>query len=206
MRLKLDIGAQGNTLPIRTFKQMYGEADPKKVLEPIGRTRLTSYSGDNIKCIGKLSVWCKYGTTKWKRVMFYVVDVPGPIVLGLPMCEALDLVTINCHVEALVAKPLPGPRIKSVDDLRMLYPEQFDTIGKFKEPARIILKPDAVPHVDRPHTCNISLKPRIEAELKRMTDLGVIRKVREHTCNISIIVLSQVDAVHSHQSRFCMYP
>ena len=106
MRLKLDIGAQGNTLPIRTFKQMYGEADPKKVLEPIGRTRLTSYSGDNIKCIDKLSVWCKYGTTKWKRAMFYVVDVPGPIVLGLPMCEALDLVTINCHIEALVAKPL----------------------------------------------------------------------------------------------------
>ena len=50
-RLKIDTGAQGNALPVRTFRQMYGDIEPKKILTPIGQTTLTAYSGEEIKCL-----------------------------------------------------------------------------------------------------------------------------------------------------------
>ena len=183
--LKLDPGAQGNALPLRTFKQMYGDRDPSTVLTPTG-THLTSYSGHSIDCIGKINFECKYGDSSWTKSIFYVVDVPGPVVLGLPMCEALKLISVNCRVETIKATT----EIQTVADLQRLYPEQFDTIGSFKEPAKIILKAGAEPHIDRPRKYSIHLQPKIEAELKSMQDLGVIRRVTEHTDWCSSIVYS----------------
>ena len=76
----------------------------------------------------------------------------------------------------------------SVQDLMNIYPGQFDTVGKFEEPAKIRLKEDAERHVDRLRKCNVNLKPKAEAELKQMEDTGIIPKVREHTDWCSSIV------------------
>ena len=35
LRLKIDTGAQGSALPVRTFRQMYGDIELKKILTPI---------------------------------------------------------------------------------------------------------------------------------------------------------------------------
>ena len=201
LRLKLDIGAQGNALPVRTFKQMFGDIDPDDVLSPVGQTKLTAYSGEDIKCIGKLTCDCKYGRGDWVRTTFYVVDVPGPVVLGLPMCEALNLVTINCHVETILAQP--SRRVDSLQDLKKSYPCQFDQIGRFKDPAKILLKPDAEPYIDRPRKCNVNLLPKIKAELGNMEKNGIIRRVREHTDWCSSIVYSTKD---DGSLRVCLDP
>lgn len=47
--------------------------------------------------------------------------------------------------------------IETWQDLKDLYPTQFDTVGKFKGPPNILLKPDAEPHIDRPRKYNINL-------------------------------------------------
>ena len=130
---------------------------------------------------------CKSGLSSWANAVFYIVDVPGPVILGLSTCDALNLVTINCQLESMVTTPV---KVTSVQDLMNMYPGQFDTVGKFTEPTKIRLKEDAEPHVDRPRKCNINLKPKIEAELKQMEDTCIIRKVREHTDWCSIIVYS----------------
>ena len=96
IRLKTDTGAQGNALPVRTFRQMYGDIEPKKILTPIGQITLTAYSGEEIKCLGRITLGCKSGSSSWVNAVFYIVDVPGPVIIGLPTCEALNLVTINC--------------------------------------------------------------------------------------------------------------
>ncbi|KAI0211545.1 hypothetical protein LSAT2_003648 [Lamellibrachia satsuma] len=95
------------------------------------------------------------------------------------MCEALNMVTINCHVETLERTTKSKPLV-TVEDLKVWYPAQFNTVGKFKEPAKIILKHDVEPHIDRPWKCNINLKPKIEVELKKMEEMSIIRKVKEH--------------------------
>ena len=35
--LNIDTGAQGNALPVRTFRQMYGDIEPNKSSHPLGR-------------------------------------------------------------------------------------------------------------------------------------------------------------------------
>ncbi|KAI0218502.1 hypothetical protein LSAT2_029813 [Lamellibrachia satsuma] len=45
LRLKIDTGAQGNTLPIRTLRQMYGNIDTRKILTPIGQIKFHSIHG-----------------------------------------------------------------------------------------------------------------------------------------------------------------
>ena len=83
---------------------------------------------------------------------WYIVDTPGPALLGLPVCEKLAVVQVNCAVKttqpnrsptgttpnqaAGAAKP-PAARtwkpkcIKSTDDLMREFPDRFTGIGKF---------------------------------------------------------------------------
>ena len=145
---------------------MYVNIETMEILTPIGQTKLTAYTGGRIKCFGSMTLTCKSGSSNWMKAVFYVVDVPGPVVLGLPTCEALNMVTINCHVETLERTTKSKPFV-TVEERKVWYSAQFDTVGKFKEPAKIILKPDAEPHIDRPRKCNINLKPKIEVELKK---------------------------------------
>ena len=104
LRLKIDSGASGNTLPMRTFHQMYGDkADTRNLLEPADGIKLTAYNGEEIRCLGTLDMKCQHKSSGWKTTRFYVVDVPGPAVVGLPTSEILNLVTIN--VDGVATKP-----------------------------------------------------------------------------------------------------
>ena len=52
LRLKVDTGAGGNTLPLRTYHQMFGSTPTNKILTPEPAAKLTSYSGHSIPCRG----------------------------------------------------------------------------------------------------------------------------------------------------------
>ncbi|XP_064641926.1 uncharacterized protein K02A2.6-like [Lineus longissimus] len=180
--LKIDTGASGNTLPVRTYKQMYGKTATKQRLKPLVNTVLTAYNGQRIPCWGTIIIKCRYKDQPFQDVTFYVVDVPGPAVLGLPSCRSMKLVTIHCDaqnistLETKQAKP-----IKYVADLMRAYPNRFDTIGNLGKPAKLHLKEDAVPFQDPPRKYAIHMKPRLKTELDRIEKMGVIRKVTEHT-------------------------
>ena len=104
LRLKIDTGASGNTLPMRTLRQMYGDkADTDDLLEPATGIKLTAYNGEEIRCLGTLDMKYKHKSSGWKTTRSYIVDVPGPAVVGLPTSERLNLVTIN--VDGVVTKP-----------------------------------------------------------------------------------------------------
>ena len=83
LKLKVDTGALGNTLPVR------GELWQSKV-EPVPLTRLTAYNGGEIKCFGTLKILCQ-----WCKYRFYVVDVQVPAILGLMACEQMGIVTLH---------------------------------------------------------------------------------------------------------------
>ena len=52
IRLKIDTGAAGNTLPLRTLNQMYPKGNGK--IQSEQNIKLTSYSGNEIKCLGSI--------------------------------------------------------------------------------------------------------------------------------------------------------
>ena len=175
IRLKIDTGAAGNTLPLRTIKQMYGEKY-RQMINPDRSVRLTAYNGQDIKCLGTIMLQIRHNENTFIPAKFYVVDVPGPAIIGLPSCEKLQLVTINCAI-----KHHDNIDFRSTEGLQKAYPEQFDQLGNFKQPASLHLKPNAEAHIDAPRKCPIHVSDKLKAELEKMESKGVIRKVSEHT-------------------------
>lgn len=185
LRLKIDTGASGNTLPLRTFKQIYGEdVRAQKKLKKNYR-RLSAYSGHQIPCLGTIDILCQHRESGWVNAKFYVVDVPGPAVVGLPTCELLNLVTVN--VDTVIERNenrrgnARGTGIKELKkistsaELKAAYPDQFDKIGNFSGTVKLFLKEDAEPFIDPPRKCSIHIKDKLKAELDKMVGQGVIR-------------------------------
>jgi hypothetical protein len=56
--VKIDTGANANALPLRTFKQMFGNKQPLSILLPVRKEKLTAYSGDTLRCLGSMAINC----------------------------------------------------------------------------------------------------------------------------------------------------
>ena len=186
LRLKIDTGASGNTLPLRVFRQMYGkDASTKQRLTPLGDVKLSAYNGQCIPCFGTIEMKCRRDKrSAWDAETFYVVDVDGHAVVGLPMCERLHLVTIN--IEGIHNDTDIPPTaqhvitIHDIGDLKAAFPQQFDKLGNFPGTAALHLKDDAEPFIDAPRKCSVHIKDKLKAELDSMLSQKVIRKVDEH--------------------------
>ena len=216
--LKVDTGSGGNTLPMRTYRQMFHDIPTEKLLTPEPNLNLTSYSGTRIPFLGSIHLEIqKPNHPNYINEKFYVVNVKGPAILGLPTCKKLNLVKFN--IDAM-NKSLPSPiqnpdngrkpilpklrpPITSVAQLKVAYPQQFDRIGNFKTPAKLHLKDNAIPFIDAPRKCSIHLKPLIKAELQKMEQEGVIQRITEHSdwCS-SLVYVTKPD----NSLRICLDP
>jgi hypothetical protein len=193
IKLKVDTGAGGNALPLRTYKQMFGTKPTNSVLTPEPHTKLKSYSGHHIPCCGSIILNLRRQQQPcFQKHKFYVVDVPGPAILGCSASTELGIITVHTDStpvsEVKVTKDYPehrspptGSKVSSIDDLKWWYPDCFDKIGKFKEPEDLLLKSNAEPFIDPPRRCPISLKPKIKEELNKMENQGIIHKVTNHS-------------------------
>ena len=156
IKLKVDTGAAGNTLPLRTYKQMYKTLPPKDILEPTKNVRLVAYNGQEIPCLGSINLQLRFGEKTFTKAMFYVVDVPSAPIVGLPTCEKIGLVTVHCD------DLRPTPDVTTVEGLKQAYPGQFDTLGDFRGVAKLHLKQDCEPFIDPPRKCSIHLKEKLK--------------------------------------------
>ena len=217
LRVKVDTGSGGNTLPLRTFRQMFHDTPVHCIsnLEP--NVQLTSYSGNRIPCLGSIHLNVrKSSQTTPHQAKFYVVDVSGPAILGLPSCRALNIVDLQldaishqpCAIVRSLNQPYSLPTklkspITSVQQLKAAYPNQFDRIGKFKQPAQLLLKEDATPSCDAPRKVSVNLLPKIREELNKMESDGIIRRVTAHSdwCS-SLVYVTKPDG----SLRICLDP
>ena len=143
---------------------------------------------------------------------WYIADTPGPALLGLPACEKLAVVQMNCAVKttqpdrcltattppqaARTTKPsatrmLKSKSIESTDDLTREFPDRFTGIGKFPGEYKIWLCPDAHPVIHAPRKCPIALCPKVKEHLAKMEALGVITHVDQPTDWVSSITYIQ---------------
>ncbi len=187
LKMKIDTGASGNTLPLRTIQQMYGTKWRDQVRPTTDR--LYAYNDTRIKCYGTITLQCRHGTPDWHKEIFYIIDVPGPAVAGLRTCRRLNIVTIHT-IEAKTQPKIPPITVNSIEDLKRQFPDQFDKIGSFKSKATLHLKDDAEPSIDAPRKCSIHLKEKLREELQKMEQQGVIRKVEHHVDWCSSITTS----------------
>ena len=55
--------------------------------------------------------------------------------------------------------------MSTVEDLKRMYPNQFDRIGNLPGEAKLLVHQDAEPYIDAPRKWPIHLKDRIKEEL-----------------------------------------
>jgi len=179
IKLKIDTGASGNTVPMRIVRAMY-KNDRRKINENLTqeRIRLTAYNGKSIRYYGTTYMRL-YKNGKWHNIKFYAIDTENyraPAILGLKSCEDLQIVTI--HNTDSIAESQP---VNTIGDLKAKFPQQFDTIGCFDGEVTLHLKDDAKPFIAAPRKCSIHMKARIKAELDDMENKSIIRRVDEHS-------------------------
>ena len=188
-------------MPLRTFQRMYPsnidtEGIPVRGSLEHRDTILTAYNGQLIRQYGTTRLKCVHETTT-HEAEFFVADTPGPVILGLPSCRKLNLVTLNCAVSE------HSPPLNSKEDLQRLYPDCFKGIGKFRETFHITLDPAVTPVVHAPRRCPILIKDDVRNEINQMVELGVIEKVEEPTDWVSSIVYSRKS---NGKLRICLDP
>ena len=110
VRVKIDTGSGGNILPLCLFQQLHPKQTSPDGL-PIGldpvQTKLTAYNGSLIPLYGVLRgpiLWQPSTPGAQPRMIhsyWYIADTPGPALLGLPACEKLAVVQVDCAVKTL---------------------------------------------------------------------------------------------------------
>ena len=128
-----------------------------------------------------------------------MADTPCPAIPGLPSCERLEVVKMNCAVKVIQGTShLPGPTpapstpkktvpIKSTEDLIKKFTDRFQGIGQFPGEYTIRLHDNAQPVIHAPRKCPISIHPNVKAELDMMVKLGVVTLVDEPTDWVSSV-------------------
>lgn len=116
----------------------------------------------------------------------YVIKGLKTNLLGLPAIIALQLMERLCAAGVMNT------------DIKEQFPEVFTGLGTFGEECDIKLKGEATPFaLHAPRNVPIPLRGKVEQELKRMQELGVIRKVSEPTpwCAGMVVVPKKSGAI-----------
>ena len=223
-KLKVDSGAEANMMPLRSYKKLYPEnigsdGMPKKGVVQRNNATLSAYGETVIKQIGTVTLNCEYKNKKFK-CKFFLSDVSGPILLGLPTGEALGIIKI---VDAIrkqndyktdgsgkmyvhPSTPLADrPPIKTKEDLKTMYPECFQDSNKYIPDYvySIHLDPTAKPTVHAARRLPLELKPRVKRKLQHMESNGILAKVEQPTEWVNSMV---VETKENGDLRICLDP
>ena len=136
-------------------------------LEPASKS-LSGPSQHPLHVCGQFTGILSHGTEKVEEEIFIVKGLQMSL-LGRPAIEALGLVT---RVNA----------IESQENLIAKYPELFKGLGTLKGEYHIKHKQEAKPFtLSTPRRVALPLLPKVQAELQRMEQLGVITRVDKPT-------------------------
>ena len=232
IRGKVDTGAPCNLLPLREYKKIFPEnidqkGYPHKAVLGGEDTILRVYGGGPINQLGTANLQCIYRGRKF-TCPFYITDANGPVILGLPTCEALEIVTIHCSAvevdmsdtekdeqyksengkdEQYIPSDTPlnkRARITEKADLLKMYPECFHGVGCFKNfEYHISIDPSVKPVIHAPRKVPLELRDKLEQELETMEENNIIKKVDRPTAWVNSLVLREKK---DGQLRVCLDP
>ena len=195
---KLDTGVEGNVIPLATYKMMLPRAKFNQDGTPkdlrTSNMRITAYGGHTVTQYGKCELHVAH-QGKPRPYTFHVVKSSGPIILGLPTCRALGLVTLNY---ALTMGSQKGRPTATVDPAPVFtarpqgdeaakahilqeYRDVFEGIGCFGGEYHVTLDPTIPPVVHPPRRVPVALREALKEELDMLVRLDIIAKVDRPT-------------------------
>ncbi|CAI9738062.1 Hypothetical predicted protein [Octopus vulgaris] len=140
------------------YHQMYKSTPTADMLKPEKNIRLAADNGQEIKCLGPIHFQLCSNGSKFHDAKFYVVDVDGPPIIGLPTGEAIKLDS--------------ALDITTIKGLKETYPNLFDSLGNFKGPTQLYIKARSEPFIDPPWKCSVHLEKKLNIELWKMEEMG----------------------------------
>ena len=188
IRFKVDTGAQCNVIPEHTFA--------KFAIKPALRrtnTKLTAYGGTRVPIKGKCQMATKLGS-KAIDAEFYVVEInEAKPLIGLQTCRDLELISINNIGEVQENQP----------DLLAEYDDVFTGLGLVEGEYHIELSTDAKPTIHPPRKVPLSLMPKLQETLEKLTKQGVVSKLDRATDWVnSLVIVEKKDG----SLRLCLDP
>ena len=183
---KIDSGAQVNVLPLSKFNLLNPIPD---IFE--SNIKLTAYNGENIPICGTCLINVRY-QEKSHQIKFVIAETTSSPIIGLETSIKLNLIKRICHV---VNQQIP------------VYLEKFSScfgkIGKLKYPHHIVIDKNIKPVINPPRRLPIALKERLHEELRRMTEMGIIKPINEPTNWVSSLVIVEKS---NGKLRICLDP
>ena len=160
---KIDTGAKCNVIS----RQKYHKLCSKPLQE--SHARLVAFGDQRLNACGKVTINCQH-KEKIYPVVFEVIDQDVPNILGLATCVELKLVQRLDAINTQTA------------DILDSYSDVFEGLGCITDASyRIKVDENAQPIVHPPRKVPVTLRPKVQQELKRMEELDVIEKVEEPT-------------------------
>lgn len=148
---------------------------------------LSSYTNQPIKPLGKLSVLVKHGDVA-KQLNLYVIAKGANPLMGRDWIRDLEVVIkipkqirndISIAPQRGSFCSLADEKSKVVSELYRKFTEVFtDKLGCYQgEPAKLVLKDNVVPKFLKPRPIPFSLKGKVEAEIDRLVEIGILTPI-----------------------------
>ncbi|XP_059049470.1 uncharacterized protein K02A2.6-like [Achroia grisella] len=175
LKLKVDTGAQANVLRADNLPELGG--DIHNLL--ITNSKLTTYTGTPINCLGKTVLDCKYNGNVHK-LEFFIVD-----------CErACNIIGLQSSAQLKIINPEYSMGQVSCEQVVMTdYKELFVGLGCMKEEYDIKLKENVSPVVHASRRVPLAIQPRLKKKLEELERIGVISKVQNPTEWVNSLVI-----------------
>ena len=160
---KIDTGAQCNVISRQKYQELSSMSLQKSHARPV------AFGGQLLNTCGKVTMNCQH-KGKHHPVVFEVIDQDNPNILGLKTCVELNLVQQLDAVNNQTA------------DILDTYSDVFEGLGCITDASyHIKIDESAQSVVHPPRNVPVTLRPKIQQELKRMEKLNIIEKVEEPT-------------------------
>ena len=167
--MELDTGASFSVMSSKTYNSLW-PSDIRPELKP-SCASLTTYTGEAIQVLGQISVHISYQTQK-HTLPLLVVPADGPTLLGRDWLAKLKLnwnkiYQLCSHSDVLLQQVLDR------------YSSVFSgSLGEISNaPASLHVDPLQAPKFFKAHQVPYSLKTKVEEELTRLQESGVISPV-----------------------------
>ena len=169
VRMELDTGSALSVMSKRDFEDMFGN-------KPLEKTSVTlkTYSGEMLKPLGYINAEVKYRDQN-ANLKVYVLNTGCHPLFGREWLQSIQInwKSLKSLYKMKMCESNPP---KSLEQMLKTYENVFsEGLGKVKGiKAKFTFKPDSAPKFCKARPVPYALKPKIEQELRRLQDGGII--------------------------------
>lgn len=173
VKMELDTGSAVSVLPYKQYKEHFGHVKLAKSL-----VTLKTYTGQKITPKGEMKCIVKFKGQE-EELTLQVVETPGPALFGRDWLSKIQLDWGEIKALQLSQTPEGIMQHKVDDQLLRKYESVFsEGVGTLKgHKADLKVEEGCRPSFHKPRQVPYALHPKVEAELKRLEEDGILSKV-----------------------------